>query len=137
MTAWTAKMQDSSQDTNNGISDIYHTHANTQTNKTLTILLYGYNSTRTLIDCFLVITTHYFVLNNRALLARCPRCPCGHPCYSQLTAVKKGICWPGSPDCITRSSVRLIEVRCFFKVIRWPVVGFNWSQAQVNNEKTI
>ena len=56
-------MQDSSQDTNNGISDIYHTHTNTQTNKTLTILLYGYNSTRTLIDCFLVTTRHYFVLN--------------------------------------------------------------------------
>lgn len=82
-------MKDSSQDTNNGISDIYHTHTNTQTNKTLTILLYGYNSTRALIDCFLVITRHYFVLNNRALLARCPRCPCGHPCYSQLTAVKR------------------------------------------------
>ena len=83
-------MQDSSQDTNNGISDIYHTHTNTQTNKTLTILLYGYNSTRTLIDCFLVITRHYFlVVNNQALLARCPY---AHPCYNQLTAVKKGIC---------------------------------------------
>ena len=25
----------------------------------------------------------------------------------------------------------------FFKVIHWPVVGFNWSQAQIYNEKTI
>ena len=25
----------------------------------------------------------------------------------------------------------------FFKVIRWPVVAFNWSQAQDHNEKAI
>ena len=50
--------------------------------------------------------------------------------------IEKGILWPVSPDCIAGSSVPLIVVTCFFKVIRWPVVGF-WSQAQVHNEKTI
>ena len=43
---------------------------------------------------------------------------------------KKGIHWPVSHDCITGSSVQLIEAACFFKVICWPGIGFNWSQAQ-------
>ena len=35
---------------------------------------------------------------------------------SQLTAVKKGILWLVSPDCITGSSVQLIELKCFLKL---------------------
>ena len=82
-------------------------------------LLYGYSST-----C--MRTDWLFHCNDRALLARCPRhiqyvfeLDSGHsyehPCYGQLTAVKKGICWPMSPDCISKTSVQLIEVTCFFK----------------------
>ena len=58
-------------------------------------------------------------------------------CYGQLTDVKKGIRCPMSPDCIAGSSVQLIEVKCFFNVICWSDVGFNWSQDQVHNEKAI
>ena len=35
---------------------------------------------------------------------------------SQLAAVKKGILWLVSPDCITGSSVQLIESKCFLKL---------------------
>ena len=95
-----------------------------------------------------VHTDWLFSCNVQALLARCPRHmqsvfeldsghPCEHPCYGQLTAVKKGIYWPVSPGCIVGSIVQLIEVMCFFKVICWPVVGFNWLQAQVHNERAI
>ena len=38
--------------------------------------------------------------------------PYGHPCNRQLTAIKKGIPWPVSPDCIAGSS-QLLEVTCF------------------------
>ena len=33
-----------------------------------------------------------------------------HPCYSQLTVVKKGIHWPVSHDCIAGSGIQFIEV---------------------------
>ena len=93
-------------------------------------LLYGYSST-----C--MRTDWLFHCNDRALLARCPRHiqsvfeldsghPYKHPCYGQLTAVKKSICWPVSLGCIASSIVQLIEATCFFKVICWPAVGFNW-----------
>ena len=83
-------------------------------------LLYGYNSACTHTDWL-------FHCNDRALLARCPRHmqsvfeldsghPYEHPCYGQLTAVKKGIRWPVSPDCIVGSIVQLIEVLCFLKL---------------------
>ena len=39
--------------------------------------------------------------------------PDGHPCYGQLTAVKKSIRSQVAPDCIADSSVQLIEVTCF------------------------
>ena len=53
------------------------------------------------------------------------------------TAVKKGIRWPVSHDCMAGWSVRLIEATCFFK--SYPLISywFNWSQAQVHKEKTI
>ena len=35
------------------------------------------------------------------------------------------------------SGVKIIEVTCFFIVIRSPIIDFNWSQAQVHNEKAI
>ena len=37
-----------------------------------------------------------------------------HPCYGQLTAVRKGYRLSVSHDCIAGSSVKLIEVTCFF-----------------------
>ena len=42
--------------------------------------------------------------------------PDGHPCYGQLTAVKKSIRSQVAPDCIADSSVQLVEVTCFFKL---------------------
>ena len=60
-----------------------------------------------------------------------------HVIYVQLTSVKKGIRWPVLHDCIAGSSVQLIELMSCFEVIRWPVIGFDWSQAQVHNEKAI
>ena len=74
-----------------------------------------------------VHTDWLFSCNVQALLARCPRHmqsvfeldsghPYEHPCYGQLTAVKKGIRWPVSPDCIVGSIVQLIEVLCFLKL---------------------
>ena len=111
------------------------------------ILLYGYSST-----CMHtrspVHTDWLFPCNVQALLARCPRQmqsvfeldsghPYEHPCYGQLTAVKKSICWPVSSCCIAGSIVQLIEMTCFFKAICWPAVSFNWLQAEVHNEKAI
>ena len=61
-----------------------------------------------------------FSCNDRALLARCPssmgicvKLDSGHPCYGQLTAVKKGIRGPVSPHCIASSTVQLIAVYLF------------------------
>ena len=51
----------------------------------------------------------------------CVKLGIGHPCCDQLTAVKKGIRWPVSHDCIVGSGIQLMEVRKFFKVIRWPI----------------
>ena len=50
---------------------------------------------------------------------------------------KRGIGWPVSQLTVSRAKVQqLIEVMCF-KAIHGPVFGFNWSQAQVRNEKAI
>ena len=38
----------------------------------------------------------------------------GHPCYGQLTPVKKGYMLTGSHGCIVGSGVQLIELTCFF-----------------------
>ena len=44
----------------------------------------------------------------------------GQPWYGQLTALKKGILWPVSHDCIEGSGIQLMV----FKVFRWLVFGF-------------
>ena len=57
-------------------------------------------------------------------------------CYVQLTAVKKA----SANQChvtVSRAQVYNSLRWPVFKVIRWPVVGFTWSQAQVHNEKAI
>ena len=54
-------------------------------------------------------------------------CFTGHLCNDELTAVKIGY------DYIVGSGAKLIEVTCFFKVLRWPVMVFKWSQAQEKN----
>jgi len=82
-----------------------------------------------------------FSCDDWALLARCPRHiqtvfnPYGHQCYGQLTALKRGVRWPGSPECITGPTVQ--PRWCFFKVVCWPVVGLNWLQSQVYNEPSL
>ena len=67
-----------------------------------------------------------FSCNDQALLARCSKhlqsvflnkkLDSGHPYYGQLTAVKKGYPLTMSHDCITGSSIQLIEVTCFLKL---------------------
>ena len=54
-----------------------------------------------------------------------------HQCCDQLTAIKTGlpltsITWP-----YRGLKCRPIEVEYFFKVIRWQITSFKWSQAQV------
>ena len=44
----------------------------------------------------------------------------GQPWYGQFTALKKGILWPVSHDCIKGSGIQLMV----FKVFRWLVFGF-------------
>ena len=51
-------------------------------------------------------------------------CGIGHPRYSQLTAVKKGICWPVSYDCIAGSGIQLEQVTYF---LSYPLTSF-WFQ---------
>ena len=41
-----------------------------------------------------------------------------------IDSYKKGVHWPVSLNCIAGSGVQLIEVTCFSKVFRWPIIGF-------------
>ena len=49
----------------------------------------------------------------------------GHPCYGQLTPVKKGYMLTGSHGCIVGSGVQLIELTCFF--LSFPLTTY-WLQ---------
>ena len=55
-------------------------------------------------------------------------CSLGLLCTSLIldihVMIKKGNCWPVSCNHIAGSSLQLIEVKCFFKVDRWPSAGF-------------
>ena len=104
--------------------------------KNIYLLQYYYITT---IECMLWLAAERarFLCDDWALLARCPRhlqsafnLIVGIHAMVNWQLSKKGIHWPVSHDCITGSSVQLIEVVCFFKVICWPGIGFNWSQAQ-------
>ena len=54
-----------------------------------------------------------------------------------IDSCQKGVSADQSHLTVSRAKVQqLIEVMCF-KVIHWPVFGFNWSEAQVHNEKAI
>ena len=56
----------------------------------------------------------------------------GHPCYGQLTPVKKGYMLTGSHGCIVGSGVQLIELTCFFlKFSPNHLLASIQSQAQV------
>ena len=47
-----------------------------------------------------------------------------HPCHGQLTAFKKGICWSLWHCTLSRALVDATLRWLFFKVILWPVFGF-------------
>ena len=61
-------------------------------------------------------------------------CSLGHPCYGQLTPVKKGVRWPVSRHHIASLSLELIEVTCFLQLTTDRVLIFDWiaGPCQVN-----
>ena len=56
----------------------------------------------------------------------------GHPCNDQLTAVKKGYRLTSVTWLYRGLKCTLIELTCFWKVIRWLLICFNWLQTQVH-----
>ena len=96
---------------------------------------------RTLIGCFLVMTRHY-KLGVQGIYNLCLNL-----IADILMNIHVMLNWQlskkaSADQChlaVLRAQfiVQLIEVTCFFQVICWPVVGFNWLQAQVHNEKVI
>ena len=62
----------------------------------------------------------------------------GHPAIIDWHLSKQGICWPVTRDHIAGSSLQLIEVTCFFKLIADQVLVFDWiaGSCPVNLLKT-
>ena len=75
-------------------------------------------------NCWIWETTMLTCWNNYCFCSREWNCLSHLIKFNSLDSCQKGTRWTVSPDCIV-------------KVIRWSVIGFNWSHAQVHSEKVI
>ena len=94
-----------------------------------------------------IVRTHWLAVscNDQAILARYPRHiqSVFNLVVEILMDIHVMVNWQlskrvSADQChltVSWAQKQLIELMCFLKVICWPVVGFNWLQAQVHNRK--